>query len=392
MSLKSVTLTTAALIVATALSACAAPTPVTLQVTSLVQVTQQVEVTRQVEVTHDVPVTVAPPPTTAPPAARTLNVQAGGGQETNVLAAFLPSAIVVRVGDTVVWKVGGDELHTVTFNPPPEALQPVVPVPGGGPTDFMIPPQTGFPTRALNAPVETFDGTGFASSGIMSKQPSAPNAPPNDTFSLTFSKAGTYSFLCLLHPYMRGTVTVEPANAGGLPEQKDLDAQAKTQTDALMGQVQAAVAAGSKSASVAIGSAGNSMWFVTAGLNVGDPSASTYSFGAKDLTVKAGDSVTWVSSEFHTVTFNPTPPPPEFIVPKPQANGPPLLTINPLIFFPTRPSDVYDPAKYYSSGVIGPGLPNGSTFTLTFDQPGTYEYFCGVHRDLGMKGTVTVTK
>src|SRR5262249_40888112 len=159
------------------------------------------------------------------------------------------------------WKVSGDEIHTVTFNPPPEALQPVVPVPGGGQTDIMLPPQLGFATRQPNAPVEVFDGTNFVSSGIMSHQPPAPGAPPNDTFSLSFSKPGTYVFLCLIHPYMRGSVTVEPANVAGLPEQKDLDAQAKAQSDALQGQVQAAVEAGSHPASVPLSKGGKQMWF-----------------------------------------------------------------------------------------------------------------------------------
>ena len=387
-----------ALIAVLALSACATPTPVTVEATRLVTVTQQVEVTRQIEVTKAVPVTVEVPVTVPAPATavlfapRTLNVQVGGGQETNMVQAFLPAAIVVRAGDTVVWKVGGDDIHTVTFNPPPEALQLVIPVPGGGPTDRMIPPQVGFGTRAPNAPIEVLDGANFVTSGILATQPPAPGAPPSDTFSLTFSKPGTYAFLCLIHTYMRGTVTVEANTAADLPEQKALDAQAKTENDTWAGLVKGAVDASSKGASVPLGKSGNQMWFATAGFNLGNASAGTYSFGPKDLTVKAGDSVTWFSNEFHTVTFNPTPPPADFVVAKPQANGPPLLTINPKIFFPARPADVYDPAQYYNSGVIGPGLPNGSTFTLTFDKPGTYAYYCSVHVGLGMKGTVTVTQ
>ena len=34
---------------------------------------------------------------------------------------------------------------------------------------------------------------------------------------------------------------------------------------------------------------------------------------------------------------------------------------------------------------------NGETFSFTFDEPGTYTYFCGPHEDQGMVGTVTVT-
>ncbi len=369
------------LIGAVLLAACAQPTPTP----------EKVEVTREVkvEVTRVVEVTAAPPPTTAPPAARTLTVQAGGGQETDVISAFLPALIRIRAGDTLTWKLSGDEIHTVSFNPPPEAFQPVVPVPGGGPTDFMISPQVGFPTRFPGAPVETFDGTSFASSGIMSKQPPAPGAPPNDTFSLTFDTPGTYPFLCLIHPYMTGAVVVEPVTATTVPEQKDIDAQIKAEMAPLSAQVEAAKAA-TKAAQSALAPDGSALWFVSAGSSVGNPSAGTYAFGPKDLTVKVGDTVIWVSGEFHTVTFDPAPPPPEFVIPKPQEGGPPLLTVNPEVLLPAKPAAVYDPAQYYNSGPMGPGSPAGTTFALTFDKPGTYEYFCAVHRELGMKGAVTV--
>ena len=32
----------------------------------------------------------------------------------------------------------------------------------------------------------------------------------NDSFSFKFEKPGTYRFLCSIHPYMVGTITVEP--------------------------------------------------------------------------------------------------------------------------------------------------------------------------------------
>ncbi len=43
----------------------------------------------------------------------------------------------------------------------------------------------------------------------------------------------------------------------------------------------------------------------------------------------------------------------------------------------------------WDSGIIEGG--SGGTFSFTFDEPGTYEYFCIPHEDLGMVGTVTVT-
>jgi plastocyanin len=57
---------------------------------------------------------------------------------------------------------------------------------------------------------------------------------------------------------------------------------------------------------------------------------------------------------------------------------------------PAGISATYDPTKYFNSGPLGGGNPAGAEFSLTFDKPGTYPYFCAVHADLGMKGTIVV--
>lgn len=36
-----------------------------------------------------------------------------------------------------------------------------------------------------------------------------PGAPPITKFTVTFEKPGTYSYLCIVHPWMTGTVTVK---------------------------------------------------------------------------------------------------------------------------------------------------------------------------------------
>jgi plastocyanin len=365
---------------ALALAACSGPASQT-----------PVEVTKVVEV----PVVVTPPaqaPAAAPTPqpARTLTALVGAGADTDVVNAFFPAVLRVRMGDTITWKLTSDEVHTVTFNPPAAALQFPAPVPGGGPNDLMIPPEAGFPTRLPGAPVEAFDGTNFVSSGIMSKQPAGPDAPPNDTFSVSFEKPGISTYVCLIHPFMHGTIVVEPA-AAEMASQEAIGGQIKAEMDAYLAQVEASKGA-IQTAQSAPASDGSKLWFLNAGGSLGNPAASTYSFGPKDLTIKAGDTVIWTSGEFHTITFNPAPPNPEFVIPKPQENGPPLLILNPQILLPAKPAATYDPAQFYNSGPIGPGSPNGTTFALAFDRPGTYEYFCAVHRELGMKGTIIVQK
>jgi plastocyanin len=118
--------------------------------------------------------------------------------------------------------------------------------------------------------------------------------------------------------------------------------------------------------------------------------AQSYDFMPQDRTVRSGDTVIWMSPEFHTVTFAPLPPGPEFIVPTPQAEGPPLLIVNAEVARPAKGTAVYDELEYFNSGIIGLFSPLGQAWALTFEEPGRYEYVCVVHREMGMVGTITV--
>jgi plastocyanin len=256
----------------------------------------------------------------------------------------------------------------------------------------MVTPALAFPSRPPGGPVESFGGTGYVNSGILQNQPPAPGAPPNNSFTLTFPKAGVYQYICLVHlSPMIGWVEVVPPTTADVLGQSDIDAQAKAQAEpllALVDKAKAEIAQPGKD----VGPNNTTLWYVHAGANefiAGDFRAQILEFGPKVLTIKAGDTVIWGSTYFHTVTFNPTPPPPEFVIPKPQPNGPPILSLNPLVGAPIRPAASYDPTKYYNSGILGP-FGQQSSWALTFDKPGTYDYFCAVHRDQGMKATVVV--
>ena len=77
-------------------------------------------------------------------------------------------------------------------------------------------------------------------------------------------------------------------------------------------------------------------------------------FDPKDITVKAGETITFTNDE-------------------------------------SVPHDVHKesgPGGDFSSGPDG-GMQQGDTFELKLDQPGTYEYVCHVHAP-GMAGTITV--
>ena len=71
--------------------------------------------------------------------------------------AFSPASVTVTAGSTVVWTNNDSIQHDITFN-------------GGG-----------------------------IASGVLNH---------NDTFSHTFPTAGTYHYICSIHPFMHGTVIV----------------------------------------------------------------------------------------------------------------------------------------------------------------------------------------
>ena len=96
---------------------------------------------------------------------------------------FAPETVSINVGQTVTWRDASPFMpHTVSFQPPfksPDEPNAFLPVGGRSGARFA---------------------GGVAHSGILGPKP----AFPADTFSLTFTKAGTYPYLCLLHPGMAG--------------------------------------------------------------------------------------------------------------------------------------------------------------------------------------------
>ena len=79
-------------------------------------------------------------------------------------------------------------------------------------------------------------------------------------------------------------------------------------------------------------------------------------FDPSDVTIKAGETVTWTNDEG----------------------------------VPHDVDKTSGPGPQFSSGPEG-GMMEGDTFAQTFDEAGTYEYVCRVHAP-GMAGTVEVTE
>ncbi len=128
-----------------------------------------------------------------------------------------PASTDVKVGDKVTFLILGP--HTVTFgsdeslrtfiSKSPDGsvhVNPASGAPAGGPG--QTPPDPNAPPPADNAPpvnidAGSYDGSGLLSSGVVVSFP-----PSLYTYTVTFTKAGSYSYVCLIHPDMKGTVNV----------------------------------------------------------------------------------------------------------------------------------------------------------------------------------------
>lgn len=279
-------------------------------------------------------------------------VQAGGSSQSEALQAlqFYPGTITIDAGDSVTWQFPAGEPHTVTFlgpkSAPPPPNDPGNPVPAGG---------------------TSYDGSTYTSSGFLLL---------GKGYTLTFPKAGTYTYYCLIHGEMVGKVVVQPAGTpyAQLPYQV---AAANT----------TAVAADLKSASDVLAqfpyTPGGT--HIAAGMSpgLGAPpltNASVVRFLSGDalsdnsVTVSVGSTVTWTNLDTnlpHTVTFG--------------VAGQPFPTLNP--FSPPSGGNTYDGTALVNSGPLF----GGQSFSLKFTAPGTYTYHCLFHDDTeGMVGTVVV--
>jgi plastocyanin len=274
---------------------------------------------------------------------------ASGTNEAFQALAFYPSSLTIDAGDTVKATFPTGEAHTLTFLGP-----------------RSTPPSVFDPTNAARAGGTSYDGSTYTSSGFLLQ---------GGTYSLTFPKPGTYTYLCLIHPGMQGTIVVQPAGSPYPTTQTAIDAAGATQEASDLALGSAAVAAFPFTAGGPHLAAG-----MSPGLNTGKSPITVLRFIDGDtvdqtsVTVPVGSSVTWTnlsSNEPHTVTFG-------------IANQPfPTISNS----APASGGTTYDGTHIVNSGV----LPSGASFTLTFLAKGTFTYHCLFHDDTEhMIGTVVV--
>ena len=282
-------------------------------------------------------------------------LNAGGSSHSEAYQGlqFYPNTITVNVGDTVTWTYPSVEPHTVTFlgagqATPPPPTDPSAPKPAGG---------------------STYDGSTYTSSGFIAL---------GFSYSLTFTKAGTYTYYCLIHrPEMVGTVIVNPKGTAYPTDEDAYSNQAVVQTSSDLQTAAQAVTQFPYTPGGTHIAAG-----ISPGLAAGAPAKATVNRFIVDtnvddstITVPVGSTVTWTNQSNnspHTVTF-------------PVAGQPlPVLPGDP--FTPPMGGSTYDGTQVTNSGVLMPG----QSYTLTFTKAGTYVYYCLFHDTENMAGTIVV--
>ncbi len=280
--------------------------------------------------------------------------------------AFLPTQLTIDEGDTVTWTFA--PVHTVSF------------LSGGNPPDLVTMTPDGLllnPAVAFPSGGPAYDGTGFVNSGVL------PGGPDATSFSLTFSKAGTYNYVCLLHPGMAGQVVVQAAGAAYPETQASATARGQAELYSKLSAGNTLI----QDARVSSRPADNGTMNYAVDNGIGGNQTTVLRFLPTELTINAGDSVTWTQNdpqEIHTVTFyDPAGEKPIFTDVQPQENGPPKFFIRNA---GPEGGNTVDKVGFYNSGIMAPG----QSYTLTFSKPGTYTYLCAVHAVEGQVGTIVV--
>ncbi len=296
--------------------------------------------------------------------------------------AFLPNELWVHAGDSIRWTFPTHERHTLTFLKPGQTRPP-----GFGPI-FGVP--VGCP--GLTPDGSSFDGTACVTTGVLRLDEDTGPTPP--TYSVSFPAVGNFKFVCLIHADMTGVVHVRDASEP-LPHYQDFyDRQAQSEQVLLLADASRLDGRGTpggldraQGSDVAAG-----IGEIVTTTGGGSQTASLMRFLRDTIVVQVGDTVEWTSldpSINHTVTFGVEP-----ADPRPRSANVFLSSDG------ARQAVISSPAESVNSGFLSPapqdraGLaqspPGVTRFRVTFTSPGTFNYICAVHDQLGMKGTVIV--
>jgi len=322
--------------------------------------------------------------------------------------AFLPNEIWIHSGDSVTWTFNSDEIHTLSL---------------------LVIGQI-FPAFALGCPGFSVGSASFDGSTCVTTPPSVKGNP---SFTVTFPETGNFKVQCLVHNTMNGVVHVLVPAAALPHDQAFYDKEAANEERDLLTDSDHATSSDSKGMSMAhssdmvsvrvlaetnrlsgarpklAASSGSTLAAAHVSAGVGEiastpgglQTSSLVRFVKGKITIHAGDTVEWGNhdpEEPHTITFGPAPA--NIFIPSPNvsqdADGGLSATL-------TSPSDAVNSGLIEQALDDQPGKPvnsdpdnsigapfNPTYFRVKFLQPGTYNYECLLHDNLGMVGQVLV--
>jgi plastocyanin len=337
----------------------------------------------------------------------TIGVDAGSpaGHDFEYVDYFPRSGVRVHQGAVIDfnWNLGLDGLHTVTFLATGAAAPPFI-VP-----EFDEGFQLQFNPIALHPSSVScgssagnpcsYDGSALVSSGAIA------NAAPSSFFVRLDVSPGTYTYICLIHPQMQGSIRVVPDSARTSTVkqvQKAAAAQLAADTRQAFEKEE-----DTNESSVKKNPDGTRTITVIAG------TATRYveitEMLPKNVKVRVGDTVKWVTTTLqdpHTVTFPLGPgsasvDPLNFVCEgaagdtAPPGGPPPSFgCANPLdseahvIPQPQGPTVISSRSTVASSGIISTLAPGPDNYSFSFSAAGSFPYMCRIHDN--MVGTVQV--
>ena len=308
------------------------------------------------------PVQAATPRAVAAPTSVSLVAGVNDPKDPNIaVLEYLPAKIKVATGTTVTWSIAGPEPHSVTFVPPGATVPP----------STQADPSLTLPTPAT-AP---YDGTTLVNSGV---QPLGA-ATEVQKFSMSFAKTGTYTYYCVLHPNMVGTVTVTGDTQDSQQKITKTGNQEKAQ------YLKEGEAAKAKLLKTKPKTTKNSDGSSTYTVEMGASTAHTdvLAFAPSPRNVKTGDQVTFVNNSAapHTASFGgplvPTIPTADNVVQPQPGPSPQALAQD----------------TYLNTGWLPPKTKGGPplaarSYTYSVPAAGKYTYACVLHLPSGMAAEI----
>jgi plastocyanin len=140
------------------------------------------------------------------PAANTVSVGSAGPGGAELFTMF-PATLHIKVGTVVTFSVSRDtrEVHTVTFGSKAYLTQ----LANGFLSNPLLTQQDLYPSdNPALGPIAlspSSHGNDFANTGGLDQDPTTP-LPASG--KIVFTTPGTYHYICLIHPFMRGTIIV----------------------------------------------------------------------------------------------------------------------------------------------------------------------------------------